>query len=257
MELSHDKLKKITSELIDWIKQMIEKTGGNKAVIGISGGKDSSIVAALCVEALGKENVIGVLMPNGIQKDISYAHEISEYLMIKKIIAPIHSMVELFHQTLSTIDKEIINEISSQTKLNLPPRVRMTLLYAIAQSIDSSRVINTSNLSEDWVGYATIYGDTAGAFAPMGLFTTDEVIQIGRYLKIPEKFLIKPPEDGLTGKTDEDFLGFSYDTLNRYIREGIINDPAIKNKIDSMHVQSRFKFSPMPMFDADLPINLN
>ncbi len=148
---------------------MIEQTGGNKAVIGISGGKDSSVVTALCVEALGKENVIGVLMPNGLQKDISYAHEISEYLMIKKIVAPINSMVEDFHQILSTINKEIVSEISIQTKLNLPARIRMTMLYAIAQSIDSSRVINTSNLSEDWVGYATIYGDTAGAFAPIGI----------------------------------------------------------------------------------------
>ncbi|MBM9602888.1 NAD(+) synthase [Desulfopila inferna] len=257
MELSHEKLVKITSQLIYWIKKMIVKTGGNKAVIGISGGKDSSIVAALCVEALGKENVFGVLMPNGIQKDISYAHEICEHLMIKKIIAPIKSMVELYHHILSAIDKEIINEISNQTKLNLPPRVRMTLLYAIAQSIDSSRVINTSNLSEDWVGYATINGDTAGAFAPIGLFTTDEVIQIGRYLKIPEKFIIKPPEDGLTGKTDEDVLGFSYNTLNKYIRDGKIDDPVAKNKIDKLHRESRFKFSPIAMFNADLPINLN
>jgi NAD+ synthase len=257
MELPYGKLEKITSELIDWIKQTLLKTGGKKAVIGISGGKDSSIVAALCVEALGKENVIGVLMPNGIQKDISYAHEVCEYLMIKKIIAPISSIIELFHQTLSTIDKNLISKVSNQTKLNLPPRVRMTLLYAIAQSITSSRVINTSNLSEDWVGYTTIYGDTAGAFAPIGLFTTDEVMQIGRYLKLPEKFIIKPPEDGLTGKTDEDFLGFSYSILNRYIREGIIDDPVIKNKIDKMHGQSRFKFSPIPMFDADLPIRLN
>ena len=129
----------------------------------------------------------------------------------------------------------------------------MTLLYALAQSLDAV-VINTSNLSEDWVGYATIYGDTAGAFSPLGQLTTEEVIALGRTLGLSEKFLVKAPSDGLTGKTDEEVLGFSYPLLNRYLREGICEDPAIKERIDKLHRQSRFKFLPIPMFEAPYDI---
>jgi NAD+ synthase len=130
----------------------------------------------------------------------------------------------------------------------------MTLLYAISQSIDNSRVINTSNISEDWIGYATIYGDTAGAFSPLGMLTSDEVIQVGEFLGIPSKFIIKKPSDGLTGKIDEDVFGFSYEVLNKYIREGICEHADIKEKIDNMHEYSRHKFLPIPMFNVTLPI---
>ena len=129
----------------------------------------------------------------------------------------------------------------------------MTLLYALAQSLDAV-VINTSNLSEDWVGYATIYGDTAGAFSPLGQLTTEEVIALGRTLGLSEKYLVKAPSDGLTGKTDEEVLCFSYPLLNRYLREGICEDPAIKERIDKLHRQSRFKFLPIPMFEAPYEI---
>lgn len=254
MKLKQEKLEQITEGLLKWIKKMLESSGGDKAIIGISGGKDSSVVAGLCVKALGKGNVFGVLMPHGIQKDIDYAKEISDYLGIQNIIVPITPMMETFLGSLENIKGDFIQEISKQTILNLPPRVRMSLLYAISQSMDGSRVINTSNLSEDWVGYATIYGDTTGAFSPLAMLTTDEVIQVGRYIGIPEKFLVKIPEDGLTNKTDEDVLGFTYDTLNRYIREGVIEDEALKEKIDKMHKFSRFKFEPIPMFNANLPI---
>ena len=256
MKLSAERLQHITSELIAWIREMMRATGGGKAVIGISGGKDSSVAAALCKEAVGGENVLGVLMPDGNQMDIDYAHEIVEYLQIPSLLVPITAIVELFHRTISALDASVIPTLSTQTTLNLPPRVRMTLLYGLAQSMKSSRVINTSNLSEDWVGYATIYGDTAGAFSPLGALTTDEVVQIGRYLEIPEKFIIKPPADGLTGKTDETFLGFSYDVLNRYIREGEIEDAATKKRIDAMHQRSRFKFEPIPIFEVDLPVKI-
>ena len=256
MKLNDKKLQSITSELIDWIRKMMQATGGSRAVLGISGGKDSSVAAALCKEAVGGENVLGVLMPNGIQADIGYAYEIVKYLRIPNIQVPITSIVELFHQTISTVDTSVIPNLSTQTILNLPPRVRMTLLYGLAQSMDSCRIINTSNLSEDWIGYATVYGDTAGAFSPLGALTTDEVVQIGRYLEIPEKFIIKPPADGLTGKTDEAYLGFTYDVLNRYIREGEIEDTATKEHIDVMHQRSRFKFEPIPVFKVDLPVKI-
>ncbi|WFA08714.1 NAD(+) synthase [Tissierella sp. Yu-01] len=254
MKLDKEKLESLTGNLIKWTKESIESTGGKKAIIGISGGKDSSVVAALCVKAFGKENVIGVLMPDGVQSDISYSREFCSLLGIKSIEINIKDITNSIHYSLNKIDSKIIPEISNQAKVNIPPRVRMTLLYAVSQSIDDSRVINTSNISEDWVGYATIYGDTAGAISPLGMLTSDEVIQVGEYLGLPDKFLSKVPSDGLTGKTDEDNFGFSYEVLNKYIREGVIEDPAIKEKIDRMHRISRFKFLPIPMFPADLPI---
>lgn len=254
MKLEEKKLKKIVEDLLDWIKMSMNSSGGKKAVIGISGGKDSSVVAALCKEALGKENVIGVLMPDGAQGDISYSKEICEFLDISCTTVNIEGVTSAFFNILEDIDGEIMGDISRQTKLNIPPRVRMTLLYAISQSIDDSRVINTSNISEDWIGYATIYGDTAGAFSPLGMLTSDEVVQIGEILGIPNKFIFKDPSDGLTGKTDEDIFGFSYEVLNRYIRENKIGDPKIKAKIDRMNRFSRFKFLPIPMFNPDLEI---
>lgn len=254
MKLEQIHLEVITNNLIHWIRDSMKNTGGNKAIIGISGGKDSSVVAALCVKALGKENVIGVLMPNGIQDDISYARDLCSFLEIQNAEVNIVDIANEFKDLLNMINRNIIPGVSQQTKLNLPPRIRMSLLYAISQSIDNSRVINTSNLSEDWIGYATIYGDTAGAFSPLGMLTSDEVIQIGSFIGLPEKFVSKKPSDGLTGKSDEDVFGFSYDILNRYIREGIIEDIEVKNKIDNMHKFSRFKFLPIPMFSPSLPI---
>ena len=146
-------------------------------------------------------------------------------------------------------------EASRQTTVNLPSRIRMATLYAIAQSVDAGIVVNTSNLSEDWVGYCTIYGDSAGAFSPIGMYTTEEVIAIGRALGLPERFLIKPPSDGLTGKTDEDNLGFSYHAVNEYVRKGVA-DPAIKEQIDHKHRVSRFKFETIPVYHNGLPMAL-
>lgn len=257
MKLNDEMLKDITERLISWIKESMISSGGKTAVIGISGGKDSSVVAALCVKALGKENVVGVLMPNGVQSDIGFAEELCEALDIKNTTVNIEPMTLAFSNSLNNIENDIVSDISKQTTLNLPPRVRMTLLYAVSQSIDNSRVINTSNISEDWVGYATIYGDTAGAFSPLGMLTSDEVMQIGRYLGLDDKFTFKVPSDGLTGKTDEDVFGFTYETLNNYIREGIYPEAHIKEKIDSMNRYSRHKFQTIPMFDSKLPIAID
>jgi NAD+ synthase len=244
----------LSLKLNNWIKEKMIEIGGKKAVIGVSGGKDSSVTAALCVDALGPENVIGILMPDGVQNDIQDAIDLCNILGISYIEANISTITSAFLDLISNIQKDQIKNITNQTKYNLPPRVRMTLLYAISQSIDDARVINTSNLSEDWIGYATVYGDTAGAFSPLGMLTSDEVIQIGKYLGLPERFVIKNPSDGLTGRTDEDVFGFSYAVLNRYIREGICEDKAIKAKIDNMHKFSRHKFLPIKMFNPILPI---
>ena len=243
--------------LIDWIKQRMELSGGTSAVLGLSGGKDSSVTAALMAQAIGADNVYGILMPNRRQSDIEYAREIARLLKIQSAEIDIGPMVDAFYDQMADSPLFDNKAITPQTRLNLPPRVRLALMYAIAQSIDGARVINTSNMSEDWVGYATVYGDTAGAFSPLGMLTTEEVIAIGRLLEIPEKFLIKPPADGLTGQTDEMVLGFSYEVVNQYIREGILPEPVTREKIDRAHKFSRFKFEPIPMFDPGLPIKAN
>lgn len=236
---------KYKKEVILWIKDWFEKNGkGCNAVIGISGGKDSSVVAALCVEALGKDRVIGVLMPKGVQADIDVAEELVAFLGIKSY----RIQIEGAYDALMAQVKEAVGEVANQTVFNMPPRLRMTALYAISQSLNG-RVANTCNLSEDWVGYSTKYGDAAGDFSPLSDFTVEEVKAIGRCLGLPSKFVDKVPIDGLCGKTDEDNLGFTYAVLDKYIREGICVEAAIKEKIDSMHKRNLFKLLPMAKYE--------
>ena len=228
---------KVKDELVLWIRDFFAQNGaGCKAVVGISGGKDSSVVAALCAEALGRENVVGVLMPNGRQADIDVSHALVDVINIE----------DSFNGAMSQL-KKALGEVSEQTRINLPPRLRMAVVYAVSQSVNG-RVANTCNLSEDWVGYATRYGDGAGDFSPLSRLTVDEVKQIGRVLGLPSMFVDKPPIDGLCGKTDEDNLGFTYATLDRYIRTGECDDPQIKARIDGMHARNLFKLQLMPYF---------
>ncbi len=235
--------------LLDWMRAQMKACGGKTAVVGISGGKDSSVTAALCVKAYGRENVVGVLMPDGVQSDIDYSNGLVDVLDIRHYTFNIHGGTS---GILNEMERVGI-DASRQTRVNLPSRIRMATLYAIAQSEEGGIVINTSNLSEDWVGYCTIYGDSAGAFSPLGMYTTEEVIALGAELGLPERFLIKPPSDGLTGKTDEDNLGFTYHAVNEYMRKGIA-DPAIKEQIDRKHKTSRFKFQTLPVYQNGLPI---
>lgn len=235
--------KKVKDECVKWIQDFFEENGkGCNAVIGISGGKDSSIAAALCVEALGKERVIGVLMPCGEQHDIDCARLLVEHLGIKNFTINIYETVE-------ALKKQVISqmEMSTQALINLPPRIRMSTLYAVSQSVNG-RVVNTCNLSEDWVGYSTRYGDAAGDFSPLSNLTVTEIKEIGRLLGLPSELVDKTPIDGLCGKTDEDNLGFTYASLDKYIREGVIDDEETKAKIDSMHERNLFKLQMMPMF---------
>ena len=225
--------------LLEWMAEQMNACHGKTAVIGISGGKDSSTVAALAVAAYGRENVLGVLMPDGVQPDIDYSQALVEHLDLPHTTINIHDAVQ-----------GVVKEME-----RVPSRVRMATLYAVAQSVEGGIVINTSNLSEDWVGYCTIYGDSAGAFSPLGMYTTEEVIALGRQLGLPEKFLIKPPSDGLTGLTDEDNLGFPYRAVNEYVRRGVV-DPAIKERIDALHRASRFKFQTLPVYHNGLPMAL-
>lgn len=234
---------KVKNDCVDWIRQWFNNNGENcNAIIGISGGKDSSVVAALCVEALGAERVIGVLMPDGEQSDITDSQKLIEHLNIKSYTINISDAMLAIK---SNFPKNL--EMSNQTIVNLPPRIRMTTLYAISQSLNG-RVANTCNLSEDWVGYSTRYGDSVGDFSPLSDLTVTEVKAIGRELKLPAELIDKVPSDGLCGKTDEENLGFSYETLDKYIREGICENNEIKQKIDKLHKSNLFKLQLMPKF---------
>lgn len=235
---------KMKNEVVEWIRQWFKINGdGCNAVIGISGGKDSSAVAALCVEALGKDRVIGVLMPKGEQFDIDVSRDLVEFLGIKNYTVNIK---DAYDSIISQIEN--VTEVSSFTSINLPPRIRMAVLYAVSQSFNG-RVANTCNLSEDWVGYATRYGDGAGDFSPLSRFTVQEVKAIAKECGLPDRFVEKVPIDGLCGKTDEDNLGFTYAVLDKYIRTGICEDEEIKNKIDSMHEKNLFKLRLMDAFE--------
>lgn len=239
----------IKEDLIKWIKKYFEENGkDSKAVIGISGGKDSSIVAALCVKALGKERVIGVLMPNGEQDDINYSYELCELLGINYIVVNIKDIVnEEIDKLKNSIKSLGYDKLSDVTLINTPARIRMTTLYGISGTI-GGRVANTCNFSEDFVGYSTKYGDAAGDFSPLGHLTVSEVKAIGRALNLPEKFIEKTPSDGLCGKSDEDNLGFTYEVLDEYIRSGICENKLVKDKIDYLHKRNLHKINPIRTF---------
>ena len=238
---------KTMNQCVEWIRSYFAENGPDcNAVVGLSGGKDSSVTAALCVQALGKDRVIGVLLPNGVQEDIDYAYLAAEFLEIRYYVLNIQ---KAYQSVLNAIGEQF--PIDGATKLSLPARLRMVSLYAVAQS-NNGRVANTCNLSEDWVGYATRYGDGAGDFSPLSGLTVQEVKKLGRCLGLPVQLVEKVPIDGLCGKTDEDNLGFTYAVLDRYIRAGEIDDEETKAKIDRMHRLNLYKLSMMPAFDPGL-----
>lgn len=233
----------VRDKIIRWIEWYFDtQAAGHSAVIGLSGGKDSTVAAALCVEAIGKERVIGVLMPDGEQSDIDDARGVAEILGIRSVEANIQHITAAFH--------DVIAEklpVSERTKQNIPPRVRMTLLYAVAQSLpEGGRVVNTSNFSEAYIGYCTKFGDNAGDFSPLGNLLMHEVIQIGRALGLPERLIVKTPSDGLCGKSDEDNLGFTYEQLDTLIVTGECDDEGAFEKICSMHESSKHKGLDLP-----------
>ncbi len=245
MSLSYEfDAKTVKNLCICWIQNWFEKNGKNcNAIVGISGGKDSTIVAKLCCEALGRDRVIGVLMPNGIDFDSLDAKEVVDYLGIRSYEINIY---DPFSSILNEMKERNI-KLTEQTVINLAPRIRMSILYAVSQS-NNGRVANTCNLSEDWIGWATRYGDSVGDFSPLSHLTVTEVKQIGYALGLPEKFIEKVPSDGLCGNTDEDSFGFTYEVLDKYIRTGEIHDSKTKEKIDQMHSKNLFKLKLMDSF---------
>ena len=246
-------------EIVQWIRDYFEENGkGCKAVIGISGGKDSSIAAALCAEALGKDRVVGVLMPNGVQSDISDSRKLVEFLGIPYVELNIGDAFQAMKAML-TGSKELLalslalsgtDGITRDTEINLPPRLRMSTLYAVGQMLPGgARVVNTCNASEDYVGYSTKYGDAAGDFSPLSHLLVHEVRQVGDVLGLPEDLVHKTPSDGLSGQDDEQKLGFTYAMLDKYVLTGVCEDEAIKNKIDRLHRINLHKLRLMPAYE--------
>ena len=238
---------KVKNACVEWIRQFFAENGPDcNAVVGISGGKDSSVVAALCVEALGRERVIGVLMPCGEQADIDCSLQLVNHLGIAYHVVNVKAAVE---GLTAAIPDSV--QLSAQSRTNLPPRIRMAALYAVSQSCNG-RVANTCNLSEDWVGYSTRYGDAAGDFSPLSRLTVAEVKEIGHLLGLPAELVEKTPIDGLCGRTDEENLGFTYAELDRYIRTGEIDDADKKARIDRLHRINQFKLELMPVFEPNM-----
>lgn len=238
--------KKTANDLTEWIRDYFKSSASpqTKAVIGISGGKDSSVAAAVCVQALGKKRVIGIMMPQGVQTDIDYSRRVCDFLDIKAYTINIGDTVASF---MDELKKHM--ELTPQAVINTPARIRMTTLYAAAASL-GGRVVNTCNLSEDWVGYSTKYGDAAGDFSPLSDLTVTEVLAVGDELGLPYDIVHKVPTDGLCGKTDEENLGFTYAMLDRYIRgeDDLSSVPEIKEKIDKLHAANLHKLMLMPKF---------
>ena len=246
---------KTTNDIIEWIREWFAHNGPDcRAVVGISGGKDSTIVAALCVKALGKDRVFGVLIPNGDQADIGDARNVVNFLGIEnnvtvnisETVKSLQACVE--YGSIDIQDNRSSISVTEQAKINLPPRIRMATLYYISQCVNG-RVANTCNLSEDWVGYSTRYGDSVGDFSPLSRLTVTEVKQIGHYLGLPDYLVDKVPADGLCGVTDEENLGFTYDVLDKYIRTGVCENKIIKQIIDAKHKKNMFKLELMPCFE--------
>jgi len=235
---------KVKKDIVQWVRDYFEDNGKDcNAVVGLSGGKDSSVTAAICVQALGKDRVYGVLMPQGVQHDIDYSKELASHLEIKHFVVNIKDSVDALMKSLN----EGGLSANRQAVINVPARIRMTTLYAVS-AIVNGRVANTCNLSEDWIGYATKYGDGAGDFSPLSQLTVTEVKLLGKEFGLPSKFTDKVPEDGLSGLTDEENIGFSYALLDRYIREGVCDDTAIKEKIDRLNQINLHKIKLMPHF---------
>lgn len=237
---------------MDWVREWFGKNGPKcTAVLGMSGGKDSTIAAAVCAQALGPERVIGVALPAEGQ-GLNEADEICKYLGIRYLCLPIGKIEAACDELGVLLDEGF----SNQTIQNIPPRIRMTMLYAVAQSTNGM-VANTCNYSEDYIGYATLFGDAAGSFSPFGRLVVREVRAIGHELGLPARWVDKIPDDGLPcSSPDEVKFGFTYDTLDHYIREGLCDDPSVKEKIDSMHRRNLFKTEILhiPAYEPEITI---
>ena len=238
-------MKYMKESIVKWIQKWFKENGPDcKAVIGISGGKDSSIVAALCVEALGKDRVIGVMIPEDLDENDADAKRLIDHLQIENMCIELRPIV-----------KPIVDQVfeygnwSDQSSMNVRPRLRMSILYAIAQS-HNGRVANTCNLSESYIGWETRWGDAVGDFAPLAGLTCSEVIALSKELDLPKELIEKVPSDGLCGRSDEEAFGFSYDELDRWIRLGTKGEH--HKDIIRLHEKNRFKKLDLPHYSPPL-----
>lgn len=237
-------VERVTEALIKWIRDWFDENGKDcNAVIGISGGKDSTVAAALCVKALGVDRVIGVMLPDGIQADIRDSIDVCKFLGIKNYTLNIRSMIDESFKALRSCGIEI----TEQCRQNIAPRERTKMIRAVCQC-ENGRMINTCNYSEDYIGYFTVGGDGDGDVAPLANLTKSEVVAIGHYLGLPRHLVDKVPSDGLCGKTDEDNIGFTYDALDRYIRTGTSGNAGVDKLICIKHEANLFKLQRMASF---------
>lgn len=249
---------KITEDLIKWISNYCKDTGVKKVIIGISGGKDSTICASLLEKAIGAENIIAVMMPNGKQNDISDSYAVCDFLGIPNQNRYNVNIGSAYMELLGSVgDGCNLDDVvwadwynNENVRTNLPSRLRMCTLYTIASIYDGARVVNTSNKSERYIGYSTKWGDGVGDFSPLGNLTVREVLQIGDDLGLPYPLVHKTPSDGMSGKSDEEKIGFSYADLDEYLLGNFDKYPSedIINKIEKMHNANKHKIDPMPTF---------
>ena len=240
------KANEVTERLIKWIKNYFVDNGpDSKAVIGMSGGKDSTVCAALCAEALGKERVVGVKMPCGTQVDIDFAKKACDLYCGESFEINIGGAFERLFEAVMDNAYGCSDAVHDAVITNMPARLRMTALYGIAACV-GGRVANTCNLSEDFVGYSTKFGDSAGDFSPLQNYTVEEVLAIGKVLGVPQELLYKVPDDGMSGKTDEEKLGFTYKELDRYLREDVVPAYDTFKNIMQRHERNIHKMKSMP-----------
>ncbi len=236
-------MEKLKDEMVAWVRNYFKCSGGpaTKALVGVSGGKDSSVVAAVCVEALGRDRVVGVLMPNGVQTDIADSKRLCEFLGIQNFEVNIGNAYSALTTEMTGVTGL---SVTPQYKTNTPSRLRMATLYGIAALMGDCRISNNGNLSERLMGYFTIWGDGAGDFAPLAHLYVSEVMALGRALGLPEELAFKTPTDGMSGKSDEDNLGFSYSDVEKVDRgqtDGMAPETIekIRRRIDAMQWKCR------------------
>lgn len=249
--LDDSKLRTELNNAVLWIKQYVEKSKAKGVVLGLSGGKDSAVVLAMAVKAIGKEKVVTVSMPcHSISADYDDAKLVADKFGVKFITTDLTKAYDEFENSINSVINEVgAKELSSEAKVNAKPRLRMTTLYAIAQSL-GYLVIGTGNLCEAMVGYTTKWGDSASDFNPIANFTVSEVLRIGAFLGVPDKILQRAPSDGLGGQTDEEKMGIKYSQIEEMIETGNTEESA-KENILRRYNASRHKRTLVPTYKFD------
>lgn len=236
--------KEVADKLVLWLREYFDNNAKPlNAVVGCSGGKDSTVVLAALVRAIGTNRTYAILMPNGVQSDIDDSYKVCEFLGLNPYVCNIE-------ESYNGIAKSVGDHFNAtnQARTNLGPMMRVSMLKFISQCVNGRFTCN-ANLSERYAGWFSLFGDDQGNIRPLANLTATEVVQVGKALGLPDWMVEKKPADGLCGTTDEDKFGFSYTVLDHYIRTGEYDDPEIKAKIDEMHNRNIFKLKPMPEFN--------